>query len=163
VVALTTPTSPTSPSPTGQPIEQHPDILDLRARYERAATNPGIQGAEALAILAGLYLAISPWVAGFNHFSTLSVNNLITGIGYAMLMGGFGSAYERTHAMAWAATLIGAWTVVSPWVVAGSVHTTRTIVNNCVTGGVATCLGLMVVGVAMSGRQGSHLTGRSRR
>ena len=164
MVALTTPTSPTSPtSPAGQPIEQHPDILDLRARYERAATNPGVQGAEALAILAGLYLAISPWVAGFNQFSTLTVNNLITGIGYAMLMAGFGSAYERTHAMAWAATLIGAWTIVTPWVVAGNVHTTRTIINNCVTGGVATFLGLMVVGVAMSGRKGPHMTGRSRR
>jgi hypothetical protein len=147
-------------SPSGQSIEEHPDILDLRARYERAATNPGVQAAEALAVLTGLYLAISPWVAGFNHFSTLAVNNLITGIGYAMLMAGFGSAYERTHAMAWAATLVGVWTIITPWVVSGSVNTTRTVVNNCVTGGVATCLGLMVVGVAMSGRKGPHMTSR---
>jgi hypothetical protein len=147
--------------PTDQPsIEEHPDIVDLRARYERAATNPGVQGAEALAILTGLYLAASPWVAGFNHFSTLAVNNLITGIGFALLMAGFGSAYERTHAMAWAATLIGVWTIISPWTVAGSVHTTRTIVNNCITGGIATCLGLMVVGVAMSGRKGPHMSSR---
>jgi hypothetical protein len=147
-------------SPSGQSIEEHPDILDLRARYERAATNPGVQAAEALAVLTGLYLAISPWVAGFNHFSTLAVNNLITGIGYAMLMAGFGSAYERTHAMAWAATLVGVWTIITPWVVSGSVNTTRTIVNNCAAGGVATCLGLMVVGVAMSGRKGPHMTTR---
>lgn len=159
MVALTTPTSPTSPA-TDTSIEQHPDIVELRARYERAATNPGVQGAEALAILTGLYLAASPWVAGFNQFPTLAVNNLITGIGYALLMAGFGSAYERTHAMAWAATLLGVWTIVSPWAVAGSVHTTRTVVNNCVTGGVATFLGLMVVGVAMSGRGGPHMTDR---
>jgi hypothetical protein len=43
------------------------------------------------------------------------------------------------------------------------VHTTRTIINNCVTGGVATCLGLMVVGVAMSGRGGPHMTSHPRR
>lgn len=144
-------------------MERHPDILELRARYERAATNPGVQGAEALAILTGLYLACSPWVAGFNHFSTLAVNNLITGIGYTLLMAGFGSAYERTHAMAWAATLIGVWTIISPWTVAGSVHTTRTVVNNVVTGGVATFLGLVVVGVAMSGRGGMHMSTRQRR
>jgi hypothetical protein len=153
VDALTTPTSPTS-HPN---IEQHPDIVDLRARYERAAASPAVQGAEALAILTGLYLACSPWVAGFNGFSTLAVNNLVTGIGYTMLMAGFGSAYERTHAMAWAATLIGVWTIVSPWAVAGSVHTTRTITSNCVTGGVATLLGLMVAGMAMRGRRPAHM------
>jgi hypothetical protein len=155
---MTTPTSP--PSHPG--IEQHPDILELRARSERTATNPGVQGADALAILAGLYLAASPWVAGFNHFSTLAVNNLISGIGFALLMAGFGSAYERTHAMAWAATLIGVWTIISPWTVAGSVHTTRTVVNNCVTGGVATALGLVVVGMAMSRSAGQRRSDRAR-
>jgi hypothetical protein len=161
VVALTTPTSPTSPA-AHESIEHHPDIVELRARYERAATNPGLQGAEALAVLTGLYLAASPWVAGFNQFTTLAVNNLITGIGFALLMAGFGSAYERTHAMAWAATLIGVWTIVSPWTVAGSVHTTRTVVNNCITGSIATMLGLLVVGVAMSGRGGPHMTDHRR-
>lgn len=136
-------------TPTGQTnIEQHPDLVELRARYDRVATRSGVQGAEALGILTGLYLAASPWIAGFNGFSTLAVNNLITGIGYAMLMAGFGSAYERTHGMAWAATLIGVWTCVSPWAVAGNVHTHRTIMSNCITGGVAVLLGLMVVGVA---------------
>jgi SPW repeat len=140
-------------APTSQPnIEHHPDLVELRARYESSSTRAGVQGAEALGILTGLYLAASPWIAGFNGFSTLAVNNLITGIGYAMLMAGFGSAYERTHAMAWAATLIGAWTCISPWAVSGSVHTTRTIASNCITGGVAILLGLMVVGVAGMGR-----------
>ena len=150
-------------TPTGQTnIEQHPDLVELRARYERGATRSGVQGAEALGILTGLYLAASPWIAGFNHFSTLSVNNLITGIGYTMLMAGFGSAYERTHAMAWAATLLGVWTCVTPWAVAGNVHTTRTIVSNCVTGGVMVLLGLMVV--SMAGMQAaSRSRGRARR
>ena len=142
-------------APTSQPnIEHHPDLVELRARFERTATRPGVQGAEALGVLTGLYLAASPWIAGFNGFSTLAVNNLITGIGYAMLMAGFGSAYERTHAMAWAATLIGVWTCVSPWAVAGSVHTHRTITSNCIAGGVAILLGLMVAGMAGMGGRG---------
>jgi hypothetical protein len=139
-------------TPTSQSIEQHPDLLEMRARFERAATNPVVQGAEALGVLTGLYLAASPWIAGFNGFTTLAINNLITGIGYALLMSGFGSAFQRTHAMAWAATLIGVWTIVTPWAVAGNVHTTRTIVSNCLTGSVATLLGLIVVGMAFGGQ-----------
>jgi SPW repeat-containing protein len=145
VVAMTTPTSHPS-------IEQHPDLLEMRARFERATTTATVQGAEALGILAGLYLAASPWIAGFNALSTLAVNNLITGVGYTLLMAGFGSAYQRTHSMAWAATLIGAWTIISPWAVAGSVHTTRTITSNCITGGAATLLGLTIVATAVRGR-----------
>ncbi|MBS2964621.1 SPW repeat protein [Actinocrinis puniceicyclus] len=151
-------------TPTSQPrIEQHPDLLEMRARFERATTTPTVQGAEALGILTGLYLAASPWIAGFNGLSTLAVNNLITGIGFALLMAGFGSAYQRTHAMAWAATVIGLWTVISPWAVAGSVHTTRTITSNCITGGVATLLGLVVVGTAMKGRSRMRAADRTRR
>ena len=145
-------------TPTGQTnIEHHPDLMELRARFEQGTTRSGVQGAEALGILTGLYLAASPWIAGFNGFSTLAVNNLITGIGYAMLMAGFGSAYERTHGMAWAAILIGVWTCVTPWAVAGNVHTHRTIVSNCVTGGVAILLGLIVAGAA--GRSGMSRRG----
>lgn len=138
---MTTPTNPPD-------IGRHPDLLELGARFERAATTPSVQGAEALGILTGLYLAASPWIVGFNAYTTLAVNNLITGIGFALLMAGFGSAYQRTHAMAWAATLMGVWTIVAPWVVSGNVDTTRTITSNCIAGGVATLLGLTVVGMA---------------
>ncbi len=143
---MTTPTNPPD-------IQRHPDLLELGKRFERVASTPTVQGAEALGVLTGLYLAASPWIAGFNGFSTLAVNNLITGIGFALLMAGFGSAYQRTHAMAWAASLIGVWTIVAPWAVAGSVDTTRTITSNCVTGGVATLLGFTVVGLTMMNRR----------
>ncbi|WP_055542746.1 SPW repeat protein, partial [Streptomyces neyagawaensis] len=97
---------------------------------------------EALALVTGLYLAASPWIAGFNDLGTLAINNLITGIAYALLLSGFGHAYERTHARAWAAALIGVWTIVAPWVVAGNVDTTRTVVNNIIVGAVALLLAL---------------------
>lgn len=66
---------------------------------ERATTTPQAQAqaVEALAFLTGVYLAASPWIAGFNGLSTLAVNNLIVGIAYALLLsGGFGRL--RTHA-----------------------------------------------------------------
>ncbi|MBT2490849.1 SPW repeat protein [Streptomyces sp. ISL-96] len=123
-------------------IEQHPDVAEMRSRFERATTTPRAQAIETLAILTGVFLAASPWIVGFNGLTTLAVCNLITGVAYALCMGGFGSAYERTHAMAWAATAIGAWTIVAPWVVSGNVDTTRSIVNNVIVGGVALLLGL---------------------
>ncbi|MFF3848241.1 SPW repeat protein [Streptomyces sp. NPDC002328] len=145
-------------------MESHPDILEMRerhARAERAASTQQGQAVEALALLTGLYLAASPWIAGFNGLSTLTVNNLITGIAYALLLSGFGHAYERTHARAWAAAVIGAWTIIAPWVVAGNVDTTRTIVNNIIVGVIALMLALMAAMAAGDTDRGG--SGRSAR
>ncbi|MET9514460.1 SPW repeat protein [Streptomyces sp. NPDC002994] len=123
-------------------IEQHPDVAEMRSRFERATTTPRAQAIETLALLTGVFLAASPWIVGFNGLTTLAVCNLITGVAYALCMGGFSSAYERTHAMAWTAAAIGAWTIVAPWVVSGNVDTTRSIVSNVIVGCVALLLGL---------------------
>jgi hypothetical protein len=144
-------------------MEAHPDIVEMRQRHalaERAATTSRAQAIEALALLTGLYLAASPWIAGFpgGTFSRLAINNLIVGIGYALLMsGGFGRAYDRTHSMAWAACGLGVWTIIAPWVVAGDVDTTRTVTNNVITGVIALLLALAASAAARSrGAQGAH-------
>ncbi|MFJ5208847.1 SPW repeat protein [Streptomyces nigra] len=135
-------------------METHPDILDMRGRHEmaeRVSTTPRAQAIETLALLTGLYLAASPWIAGFNGLTTLAVNNLILGIAYALLMsGGFGRAYERTHSMAWACCALGLWTIISPWAVAGDVSTTRSVVNNVIVGVIALLLGLAASAAAKS-------------
>ncbi|MFD9597354.1 SPW repeat protein [Kitasatospora sp. NPDC059973] len=130
------------------PIEEHPDLRELRARHDRAAATPRAQMIEALALITGLYLAASPWIAGFNGFATLTVTNLIAGIAYALLLGGLGTSYERTHSMAWAAAALGIWTCVAPWVVAGDVAHTRSITSNLITGAVATLLALAAASAA---------------
>ncbi|WP_228972997.1 SPW repeat protein [Streptomyces sp. DH12] len=140
-------------------IEQHPDLAEMRARFERATSTPRGQAIEALAFLTGVYLAASPWIAGFSGFTTLAVCNLILGVAYALCMGGLGSAYERTHAMAWCAVAIGAFTIIAPWVVAGNVDTTRTVVNNIIVGVVALLLGAAMA--ATGERRGGG--GRARR
>ncbi|WP_280714996.1 SPW repeat protein [Kitasatospora sp. MAP5-34] len=147
-------------------METHPDILELRDRAERVVATPRAQAVEALAILAGLFLAASPWVVGYNTaFSTLAITNLIVGLAYTVLMAGFGSAYERTHARAWAASLLGIWTVVAPWAINGGAHVRRTILTNTITGGVMLCLGMAAVamtvtlGSGMLRRRGSAPSG----
>jgi hypothetical protein len=146
-------------------METHPDIIAMRDRHEmaeRVTSTPRAQAVEALALLTGVYLAASPWIAGFNNLSTLTVNNLIVGIAYALLMsGGFGRAYERTHSMPWAACALGAWTIISPWVVAGDVSTVRTIVNNVIVGALCLLLGLAASAAArekQSSRAGRRTT-----
>ena len=123
-------------------MRTHPDIAELRAKYELAAETPTARAVAGLTFLAGLYLAISPWVVGFNGFTTLTVNNLVIGIALAMLGLGFASASGRTHGVVWITPLIGVWTIIAPWVVSGDVATTGTIWSNVVTGAVAVLLGL---------------------
>jgi hypothetical protein len=128
----------------------HPDIAEFRAKYEAAAETPSVRTVEGLTFLAGLYLAISPWVVGFNHFMTLTANNLIIGIALAVLALGFASPYGRTHRIAWVVPLIGVCTIIAPWVVRGHVATTATLWSNIVTGAVALLLGLGAMALEMS-------------
>ncbi|GAA0690463.1 SPW repeat protein [Kitasatospora atroaurantiaca] len=132
-------------------MEHHPDILELREHAERVTATPLAQGVETLAVLAGLFCAISPWVVGFTGFSALTVNNLVLGLAFTVLMGGFGSAFERTHARAWAASLIGVWMIIAPWATVGDEAIRRTILTNCITGGLMTCLGLAAVAMVLAG------------
>ncbi|MFP1624819.1 SPW repeat protein [Streptomyces sp. 5K101] len=143
---------------TRSDITQHPDLAEMRSRFERATTNPAAQAVEALALLTGVYLAASPWIAGFSGLTALAVTNLILGIAYAVCMSGLGSAYERTHAMAWAACAIGLFTIIAPWVVAGNVDTVRTVVNNVIVGVVALLCALAMA----AGARGERVRGRGR-
>jgi hypothetical protein len=130
-------------------MEDHPDITELRARYERASETTSAHTVHGLTFLAGLYLAISPWVVGFHRVNSLTVNNVLTGIAVAMIALGLASAYGRTHGIGWVAPLIGVWTIIAPWVVSGHPATTSTIWNNVVTGAVILVFGLAATMIGM--------------
>jgi len=127
---------------TTEAMRLHPDLAELRAKYEAAAETPVARAIGGFTFLVGLYLAISPWVIGFNRFPTLTGNDLIVGVALAVLALGFVSASGRSRSIAWVAPLIGAWTIIAPWVVSGDVATTATIWSNVVVGVVAGLLGL---------------------
>ena len=137
-------------------MDQHPDILELRARYERAAAAPLAQFTDGLVFLTGLYLAISPWVAGFSAMRGMAVNDLITGVALALVGAGLASAYGRTHGLAWVVPVIGVWTIITPWVIRGGVAssaTAGTIANNVAVGAVAVAVGLAAMSVAALSRR----------
>lgn len=141
-------------SPT-ESMARHPDIAALRTRYERAAELPLAQLIEGLGFMAGLYLAISPWVLGFSDQPTLAVSNLVTGIALMVLALGFASAFDRTHGVAWVAPLVGVWTILAPWLVDGQADTTTTIWNNVVVGALCTVLGVAALPLVL--RRGRRL------
>jgi hypothetical protein len=94
-------------------MEQHPDVMELPARYDRAAAMPLAQLTDGLVFLIGLYLAISLRVAGFDGMRTIAASDLITCAALALVGAGLASAYGRTHGMAWVAPIIGIWTIIT--------------------------------------------------
>lgn len=123
-------------------IERHPDIAELRSRYDMAAEKPAVHLLDGFAILSGLYLAASPWIVGFmGRTHDLRMNNLITGIAVTVLALGLAIANGRTHGVAWTMPLIGAWTIIAPWVILGTAVTGGTILSNVIVGGLIVLLG----------------------
>lgn len=137
----------------GMSMATHPDIAEMRARYDRVSERPMTQVTEGLMFMAGLYLAASPWIVGFASQSNLAICNLLSGLAVALLAVGFTSAYSRTHGMAFVAPLLGLWMIVSPWLVDG-VTTTAGMIWSNVVGGIVVCLlglGITAMGMADGG------------
>jgi hypothetical protein len=123
----------------------HPDLAELRAKYELAAETPTARAVDGLTFLTGLYLAISPWVVGFQSLTPLTVTNVMTGLVMVGLAFGLAAAYERFHGLAWVIPVLGIWTLIAPWVVRGGVNTTPAVTNNVIVGIVAILLGACAV------------------
>jgi hypothetical protein len=126
-------------------IEHHPDLLALRASYERAAESMSAHVTFGLTMLAGLYVAASPWIVGFNATRQLTWCDLIGGIAVAFLAYGFASALDRTHGMTWTVPVLGVWFIVSPWVLQGFTPTAGMIWSHVIAGGLVAFLGLTTI------------------
>jgi hypothetical protein len=134
-------------------MEEHPDIVALRNQYAAVSHKPLAGLVEGLCLLTGLYMAISPWVVGFQGTTPIRVSNLICGLALAVLAMGYGSVLERTHGLGWVAVAIGVWTIIAPWVVTGHPHTSHIVWNNSFVGGAACLLGLITMGLGLMRRR----------
>lgn len=130
----------------------HPDIVELRERYDLAASRPTMQVVDGLTLLSGLYLALSPWIVGFTDRQGITINNLVTGLVVAALALGFGVAFGRTHGLAWVLPILGIWTIIAPFVIRGDQSTTGSIWSNVVIGIIITALGLAALAASRSPR-----------
>jgi hypothetical protein len=146
-------------------IEEHPDLATLGLRYEEAAETPTAQVVEGLTFLTGLYLAISPWVVGFTGHSSLTANNIFTGVALAVLALCFATMYGRSHRIAWVAPILSAWTILAPWLVSGPAPSVGAVVNNVIVGlvGLACTVAMMSVGRRKADRAGLRASTESLR
>jgi hypothetical protein len=134
------------------PIDQPPDLLALRAGYGRTAESLAVQGTLGLALLTGLYIAISPWVVGFDGTSRLAAIDLIGGLAAAVLAVGLASVFDRMHGMAWTLPLLGVWQIIAPWVHRGPLPTAGMVWSNVVSGALITVFGIIVATYGMRAR-----------
>jgi len=132
-------------------LASHPDVSEMRARYERVLGGRDVALMDAPVFLIGLYCAISPWTVHFNTTQPqLATHNLIMGIAIGVLAVGFAVTPTRMYGLSWAMCAMGVWMIIAPWIV-GSSPDLGVILNNAIIGGLAVLLGLMCAGLSMKG------------
>ncbi|PRY20175.1 SPW repeat protein [Pseudosporangium ferrugineum] len=150
----------TETSRYGATMATHPDLVEMQARYERASASGPAVITDGLVLLAGLWLAISPWVIHFNATAPdVTLSNLIMGIAVAVVALGLTLMPQRMVRLSWATAVIGGWIVVSQWVIQQSAAGTGIVLNNVITGGIVLVLG---VAAAMILTMGSRSSGSRR-
>ncbi|GAA2774352.1 SPW repeat protein [Saccharopolyspora taberi] len=137
------------------PIAGHPDLAEIRARYERAAETPTAQASDGLIVLGGLFVALSPWIFGFSAVGPLAVNNFVTGVAAAVLGLCLAAAYHRTHGIAWTCPVLGLWMILSVFLVSGTSITAATVLCNVIGGAIVLLAGLGAIAPAMMPARGS--------
>lgn len=131
--------------------------MALRARYERVAESMSAHFTFGLALLTGLYVAASPWIVGFSATRSLATSDLIAGIAGAFLAYGFATTLDRAHGMTWTLPVLGAWVIVSTWILPDVTLTTGMTWSNVVAGALLTFLGLNATYFGMRTRAtGTH-------
>ncbi|MFF8983316.1 SPW repeat protein [Streptomyces globisporus] len=127
-------------------LSGHPDASEMRARYDRVMGGRDVALVDAPVFLVGLYCAVSPWVLHFTASQpALVTHNLVMGIAIAVLALGFTVMPERMYGLSWAICAMGAWIIVSTWVV-GSSPDAGIVINNIIVGGLTVLLGMVCAG-----------------
>jgi hypothetical protein len=113
-----------------------------------ADTETGIaRGASMIALLAGLWLVVSPWVYGAGSAPN-ALNSWMTG-GMIATFAFITATQPGSAFVSWVNVGLGAWTIASPWVQGFNLDGQRTA-NSL-------CIGVIVFLTAfLSARMGAH-------
>ncbi|MFE7132806.1 SPW repeat protein [Streptomyces sp. NPDC057638] len=138
----------------------HPDISEMRDRYDRVLGGRDVALVDGPVFLVGLACAVSPWIV---HYAAtqpaLAIHNLIMGVAIVVLALGFTVTPARMYGLSWAMCAMGVWLVVAPWIV-GSAPDAGVIWTNVILGCLTFALGLVCTAAAMrSGRSGRRAGG----
>ena len=143
------------------PMADHPDLVELRERYERVSASGPAVVSDGLVLLAGLWLAISPWVIHFNGTDpAITANNLIIGLAVAVLALGLTLLPQRMVRLSWTTAILGVWVAVSQWVIHQSGTAAGIWVNNLITGVIIAVLSVVAGAILMGGSRTTAKRGR---
>ncbi|WP_329213536.1 SPW repeat protein [Streptomyces sp. NBC_01485] len=130
-------------SPGRSDISTHPDVSEMRVRYDRMLDGRDVALVDGPVFLLGLYCAVSPWILHYTVSQpALVTHNLIVGIAIGLLALGFTAAPARMYGLSWAMCALGVWMIIAPWVV-GDSPDAGVAVNNIIIGALAVILGAM--------------------
>ncbi|MEU1597124.1 SPW repeat protein [Streptomyces sp. NPDC005708] len=130
-------------------ISAHPDVHEMRARYARMLGSRDVALVDGPVFLLGLYCAASPWILHYTRSQpAIATHNLIMGIAFGLLALGFTIVPERMYGLSWAMCAMGAWMIISPWIV-GTAPDTGVVVNSIVIGALGVALGTLCAGAAV--------------
>ncbi|GGX75639.1 SPW repeat protein [Streptomyces minutiscleroticus] len=136
-------------------ITGHPDVPEMRARYDRMLGGRDVTLLDGPVFLLGLYCAVSPWILHYtSSHPALATHNLIMGIAIGVLALGFASSPQRMYGLGGPLCAMGIWMIVAPWIV-GSHPDAGVIWNNIVIGALALVLGTAACAAAVM-RSGSR-------
>jgi hypothetical protein len=135
-------------SPTRGDMSTHPDVPEMRSRYDRMLGGRDVALVDGPVFLLGLYCAVSPWILHYTASQpALVTHNLIVGIAIGLLALGFTAAPARMYGLSWAMCALGIWMIIAPWVV-GDSPDAGVVVNNIIIGVLALVLGAVCAGTA---------------
>ncbi|GAB4234833.1 MAG: SPW repeat protein [Methyloligellaceae bacterium] len=92
---------------------------------------------DAGTFLIGAWLFFSPWILGFSGEQAIAWNAWITGLVIAAIAAGAFYAYQQWEE--WLNAALGAWLIVSPWVL-GFSATTTALYNAIIAGALVLAL-----------------------
>lgn len=69
---------------------------------------------DPLNALLGAWLALSPWVLGFQHQMAPTASGVIVGL--ALIAASLGAVFMPRAWEEWSQAILGLWMIVSPWV-----------------------------------------------
>ncbi|MBO9680843.1 SPW repeat protein [Paenacidovorax monticola] len=94
---------------------------------------------DPLNALLGAWLALSPWVLGYQDQMTPTANGVV--IGLALIAAALGAIFMPRAWEEWSEGVLGLWMIVSPWVLGFSMH--MDAMRNAVVSGI------VVLGLAL--------------
>ncbi|GAB2490120.1 MAG: SPW repeat protein [Comamonas sp.] len=97
---------------------------------------------DPLNALLGVWLAVSPWVLGYQDQTAAMVSGVVVGL--ALIAAALGAIFMPRAWEEWTEGLLGLWMVISPWMLGFSMHMDA-MRNAVVSGIVVMALALWVL------------------